>query len=446
LLALQSRAPAYARQQGVSSLPSKPHRALGPGTRPLLLAGIIDDGLGGRSGTQQLRLDSFALGLASGSSSLSFEGEIHGLVLNAAAQDLEVVSEVELVPPLRHVPYYGSGSTGSARPFHPPRGHAARRRGGRLRSVPLVSVVIVTHNSREDVARCLASLPSAAEAIIVDNASTDDTPDEVRRLRPDAIVIQNRSNRGFGAACNQGLEAASGDLALLLNPDAEARRGAIEALAEALNTDSDAVAAGGSLRFPDGRLQDSVAGKLTLWALFCEQTGLERILHAYWQTPRLLAMGPGPHEVEQVMGACMMLKRNSDGRFPRFDERFFLYCEDTELCHRLRAAGGKILFVTAAEFVHALGTSSKAARWRAVAFYNRGKELYFAIHHGAIAGGVAFVLNRLGALLRLALWSVLCVLMPWRLMKSAAKVLLFARVLAAPLDPYARWVRRQPCE
>lgn len=312
--------------------------------------------------------------------------------------------------------------------------------------MPLVSVVIVTHNSREDVARCLASLPSAVETIIVDNASTDGTPDEVRRLRPDAIVIQNRSNRGFGAACNQGLEAASGDLALLLNPDAEARQGAIEALAEALNADSDAVAAGGSLRFPDGRLQGSVAGKLTLWALFCEQTGLERILHVYWQTPRLRAMGSGQYEVEQVMGACMMLKRDRDGRFPRFDERFFLYCEDTELCFRLRDAGGKILFVPAAEFVHALGTSSEAARWRAVAFYNRGKELYFAIHHGAIAGVVAFVLNRLGALLRLALWSVLCVLMPWRLRKSAAKVLLFARVLAAPLDPYARWVRRQPCE
>lgn len=319
--------------------------------------------------------------------------------------------------------------------------------------MPLVSVVIVTHNSREDLARCLASLPPprtdaglSVQAIIVDNASTDGTPDEVRRLRPDALLIENSCNRGFGPACNQGLEAASGDLALLLNPDAAARPGAIEALAHALEASRDAVAAGGSLHFPHGRPQDSVAGRLTLWALLCEQTGLERILHVYWQTPRLLSKGSGPHEVEQVMGACMMLKRDANNRFPRFDERFFLYCEDTELCKRLRDAGGKILFVPTAEFVHALGTSSEASRWRAVAYYNRGKEMYFLIHHGLAAGVTAFVLNRLGALLRMALWSVLCVLMPWRLMRSAAKVLLFSRVLAAPLDPYARWARREPCE
>ncbi|MER3413395.1 MAG: hypothetical protein C4341_03990 [Armatimonadota bacterium] len=312
--------------------------------------------------------------------------------------------------------------------------------------MPLVSVVIVTHNSREDVARSLASLPSDVDAIIVDNASSDGTPAEARRLRPDAVILQNRSNRGFGAACNQGLEAAKGDLALLLNPDAFARPGAIEALAEALVADPDAVAAGGRLYFPNGRLQDSVAGKLTLWALFCEQSGLERIIHAYWRTPMLVEMGIGPHEVDQVMGACMMLKRAKDGRFPRFDERFFLYCEDTELCRRLRDAGGKILFVPAAEFVHALGMSSESSRWRAVAFYNRGKELYFAIHHGGLAGVMAFAMDRLGALLRMMVWLALCVVIPWRLRKSAAKVLLFARVLVAPTDPYTRWVRTETCE
>lgn len=309
-----------------------------------------------------------------------------------------------------------------------------------------MSVIVVTHNSREDVTKCLASLPSAVQAVVVDNASNDGTPDNVRRLRPDAILIENRCNRGFGAACNQGLEVAEGGLALLLNPDAAAQPGAIETLALALETRKDAVAAGGSLYFPDGRPQDSVAGRLTLWALLCEQTGLERILHVYWQTPRLLRKGSDLHEVEQVMGACMMLKRRADGSFPRFDERFFLYCEDTDLCKRLRDEGGAILFVPEAKFIHALGTSSEVARWRAVAFYNRGKELYFEIHHGLLARIAAFVLNRLGALLRLMAWAALCVLMPWRFRRSVQRLIWFTRVLFAPLDPYTRWARRGVCE
>jgi GT2 family glycosyltransferase len=306
--------------------------------------------------------------------------------------------------------------------------------------LPTVSVVIVTHNSREEIEECLSSLPPDVETIIVDNASQDGTIEVATRLRPDARVIRNRTNRGFGAANNQGLAIADGQYALLLNPDASAGPGSVERLAAVLDARPEAVAAGGLLRFPDGRLQDSVAGPLTLWALLCEQTGLERLLHAYWRTNDLLRRGRGPHEVEQVMGACLMLRREATGGFPTFDERFFLYCEDTELCHRLRRRG-KIFFVPEAEFVHRLGTSSEERRWMAVAYYNRGKELYFRIHRGPIAWFLAFALNRLGALLRCIAW---CLLLPLRPKCALRRIPLFLRVLFAPLDPYSSWAGHKP--
>lgn len=91
-----------------------------------------------------------------------------------------------------------------------------------------------------------------------------------------------------------------------------------------------------------------------------------------------------------------MVRRDAE---PRFDERFFLYCEDTELCHRLREKG-RIIYDPRAEFTHELGSSSKANRWRSVARYNYGKCLYFKITRGPAAAAACWMLNRIGAFMR----------------------------------------------
>jgi len=100
------------------------------------------------------------------------------------------------------------------------------------------------------------------------------------------------------------------------------------------------------------------------------------------------------------MGACLMMRRGE-----LFDERFFLYCEDTDLCARLLRRGD-ILYVPEAQFFHELGTSSKAHRWKAIAMYNSGKELYFRIHHGPVKASWCWLLDRLGGLLRCLAWFV----------------------------------------
>jgi GT2 family glycosyltransferase len=164
----------------------------------------------------------------------------------------------------------------------------------------------------------------------------------------------------------------------------------------------DAAVCGGQLRYPDGRIQPSCARELTLWWVFCEQSMLAklfphtRLFGGYWRTHWDFS---ATIETEQVMGACMMLRRP----FPRFDEDYFLYCEDTDLCYRVRQAGGKIYYVHDAVFVHHLGASGEPQRAQMVIYYNRGKERYLRKFHGAWQARVCRWLNKGGALLRVLL-------------------------------------------
>lgn len=296
-------------------------------------------------------------------------------------------------------------------------------------SVSRVSAIVVSYNTRDLLRRCLESLSEADEVIVVDNDSTDGSADIVQADFPSVKLIRNSRNLGFGAANNQGIAAMTGELAFLLNSDARARPGAVALLRSTLYADPGLVAVGGKLVSPDGTLQNSSANALTLWALFCEQTLLERLfpgsvnLSPYWNTSRL-AERTGPQETAQVMGACLMFRP-----VERFDERFFMYCEDTELCRRL-SRHGKIAYVPEAVFEHELGASTSSRRWLAVARYNRGKELYFLIHHGSAARATAFLMNRFGALLRLLLWTIPAVLTLALWGKARSQVGLWLRVLS----------------
>ncbi len=287
-----------------------------------------------------------------------------------------------------------------------------------------VSVVVVSFNTKEKLHHCLSCVEPEHELIVVDNASTDGSAEMVRTEFPHAKLIANEDNRGFGAANNQGATIASGEWMLYLNSDCYASPGSILGLVQALATEQ-AIAGGGKLLNLDGSLQESVAAKLTLWMVFLEQTMLERLLRphglGYWLTREALAKGGAP-EVEQVMGACLVVRQGLEA----FDERFFLYCEDTDLCRRLRKHGS-ILYVPQFEFTHELGSSSSANRWLSVVRYNRGKELYFEIHHGTAARTACWLLDRLGALLRLLAWLPISFIKP----SKRSQVTLFWKVLTA---------------
>jgi N-acetylglucosaminyl-diphospho-decaprenol L-rhamnosyltransferase len=289
-----------------------------------------------------------------------------------------------------------------------------------------VTVVVVSYNTKEKLRKCLEALGEDHEVIVVDNASADGSPEMVDQEFGWVKLIRNSSNRGFGAANNQGASLASRPYTLFLNSDAYAEPGAVERLALEMEKEG-VVAAGGRLLNPDGSLQNSSANRLTLWAVFCEQLYLEKlflrssIFSPYWNSWRFEKAA----DVEQVMGACLMVRSGSAG----FDERFFLYVEDTDLCFRLRKLG-RIRYVPEAKFVHELGSSS-AWRWEAVARYNRGKELFFEIHRGRAAAVFCWLLNRLGALVRLVVWGVATVLTLGLHSPARERAGLFGRVLLA---------------
>lgn len=306
-----------------------------------------------------------------------------------------------------------------------------------------VSVIVVSYNTREKLRRCLSCIEPEHEVIVVDNASSDGSADMVLSEFPHAKLIRNTENRGFGAANNQGLDVMTRELALFLNSDCYASPGAIACLAKAFDSEPGSqpaavrrfrpiVAAGGKLLNSDGSLQDNVAGNLTLWRVLWEQLNLDRFgPFRYWHTAEFELASikhRSPVTVVQVMGACLMIQP-----VERFDERFFLYCEDTELCHRLRKHG-QIVYTPQAIFTHDLGSSSTQNRWKSVALYNRGKELYFSIHKGRLQAGTCWVLNRFGALVRLLAWTIASILTLFQSRTTTSKVALFARVLTAPVN------------
>lgn len=301
--------------------------------------------------------------------------------------------------------------------------------------MPTVTAIVVSYNTKPQLRACLDSLGEADQVIVVDNASGDGSPEMVAELFPSVTLIANNLNKGFGTAVNQGLSEMESDLALVLNADIRAQPGAIPALATAFDSPT-VVAAGGKLVFPDGTVQQSTANPLTLWAVFCEQTGLEklfpdsRLLSPYWTTNRILTENSGAEiiEVGQVMGACLMMKP-----VERFDESFFLYCEDTELCHRL-TKHGRIVYVPGAEFIHELGAASTGSRWRSIALYNSGKDRYFRIHHGKLAALACANLNTIGALMRIWLYGLATLVTLGLVPRFRKQLATFSRVLVAPLS------------
>ncbi len=297
-----------------------------------------------------------------------------------------------------------------------------------------LSILIVSHNTKDKLRKCLMHVGIGHEVVVIDNASTDGSAEMVQAEFPHVRLIRNALNRGFGAANNQGLDASTGEIVLFLNSDAYVSAEAIPGLLRAFD-DPEVIAAGACQRNPDGSLQDSCANELTLWAVFCEQTYLEKLfrrspsLSPYWVTQRAYAEGletGRPVRVAQVMGATLAMRRGE-----RFDERYFLYCEDTDLCKRLSEKGA-IVYVADAEIVHELGSSSSGSRWASIARYNAGKELYFRLHYGALASHACFAIDRLGAALRLGIWlgAALATLGLWGKARRQAQT--FGLVLSAP--------------
>jgi GT2 family glycosyltransferase len=243
--------------------------------------------------------------------------------------------------------------------------------------VSVVTVVIVSHNSRGDLERSLpAVLAGERHVIVVDNASTDGTPRLLRERFPDVELVELGENVGYGAACNEGIARASGRFVLLLNPDAWPVEDGIERLVACAERQQRLAAAGPQLRAPDGTPQRSLFAFPTRWWL-----GRPAItsfpLRA--QVSRLPSLRPVP---KLLVGAALLVRRDAVKEVGGFDPRFFMFYEEVDLCWRLHESDWSVAFCPDAEFVHVGGTATRRDWPTMYREQLRSHLRFLAKHHG----------------------------------------------------------------
>jgi len=291
---------------------------------------------------------------------------------------------------------------------------------------PRVTVIVVTFNARAYVERCLASLrgQEAHELIVVDNGSSDGTREMLERRFGERLL--KLDNPGFGAANNAAARRARGRYLLLLNSDCELGPDAIRALADHLDESPSTWLVAPRLHCADGAAQRSVGRTPTLTTELLNKSMLHRCLPVFtygrWGFT-------GEREVDWATGACAMVRACAFRAVGGFDEGFFMFMEDLDLCARLRAAGGRLWFTDTVRALHHGGASSREVpvKARMLVEGERASRRYFRKHHGERATIAIRVMTVLATALRCLVWLPGLALPRYR-PSAVARLLAYPRV------------------
>jgi GT2 family glycosyltransferase len=271
----------------------------------------------------------------------------------------------------------------------------------------MISIIIVSWNTAQFLENCLASLRAnppdlPVECWVVDNASTDDSPRMVREKFPQVHLIENPENVGFARANNQAIQRCKGKYILLLNPDTLVTSGALQALVDFLDKHLEVGAAGARILNPNGSLQISSHPRPTLsrelWRLF----HLDRLLpYAEYSLNKWEAAQA--QDVDVLIGACLLLRKDVLEQVGSLDEDYFMYSEEVDLCYRIQRAGWRLYWVPQAEVVHFGGQSTQQVPTEMFLNLYLGKIKYFRKHHGWLAAPIYKLILRIAALSRIML-------------------------------------------
>jgi GT2 family glycosyltransferase len=246
-----------------------------------------------------------------------------------------------------------------------------------------VSIIIVNYKGRELLDDCFRSLPESTrrswEVLFVDNGSQDGSVEYVEQAHPKAILVRNTKNLGFAAAVNQGRSLAQGNYILLLNTDARLGKGSLDLLIDAMEARPECGIAAPQLVHADGTLQHSFDTDPTLATTFLNKSLLRRLFPGLH--PSLRQSMQEPWEVENVIGASMLIRAETFLAVGAFDEDFFLFLEETDFCRRARQSEWKVLMVPEARVVHLQGRSKQKVAVRARIEYVRSLFTYFRKYH-----------------------------------------------------------------
>jgi hypothetical protein len=272
---------------------------------------------------------------------------------------------------------------------------------------PDLSIVVVNWNVRELLRRCLVSIAGSdgllvagldtlrystngwqAEVIVVDNASADGSVAMLAQDFPRVQVIANQENLGFTRANNQGLTASRGRYVLFLNPDTELAPAALRLLLDYAEAHPQVGVVGPQLRHGDGSLQSSRRRFPSLATFFVESTVVQR----WWPQNRVLARyyvldrpDDAASQVDWVVGACMLVRRAMLEQIGGFDEGFFMYSEELDLCRRGVDAGWQVVYLPGAVVTHYEGKSSEQVVAARHIRFHSSRVRYVRKYHGRLA-------------------------------------------------------------
>jgi N-acetylglucosaminyl-diphospho-decaprenol L-rhamnosyltransferase len=271
------------------------------------------------------------------------------------------------------------------------------------------SVLIVGFHTYDELGRCLASLETHerdVEVIVVDHDADPARGRELVAAHPRIKYDPTADNRGFGAGVNRAARQATAPLLLILNPDVELRAPVVGPLIACLDAHPQTAIVGGLVREPDGRVQASARRFPDVTTPFGGRTSwLTRVLPGNPLSRRNLAatdVHGGCTQVDWVTGAFMIVRREVFESLGGFDERFFMYWEDSDLCLRALQAGWKTMYEPSAEVLHATGQASRHAPVRSLVAFHRSVFHHYW-KHGSWRARLAAPLVAAGLVVRLGL-------------------------------------------
>ena len=281
---------------------------------------------------------------------------------------------------------------------------------------PDLSVVILTYNVRDMVLDCVDSVMQASdglgvEIIVSDNCSMDGTVDAVRQRYPDIVMIENKENRGYAAGNNRGIEVSHGRHVLILNPDTIVDKDALRMTLDYAESHPECGVVGCRVLNRDGSVQQSWFAKWSLLQALWNGLGLHGVAPMVRIDGQRKFSGEPPDravQIDRLLGCFLWMRRDVINRVGMFDEDFFLYGEEEDLCQRVRDAGLEVHYYPGANIVHYGGQSTKHVKEWARVEANVSKVIWMKKHRGAMVVLVFrtmwsfFLLLRV--LLRLPLW------------------------------------------
>jgi len=275
-----------------------------------------------------------------------------------------------------------------------------------------LSIVIVNWNTRTVLKNCLASIYQHSpkysyEVIVVDNASEDESVSMIKELFQEVLVKQNSTNLGFAQACNQGIAISKGLYILLINPDILIINDSINNLLMFAESHKNAHILGCRILGPDKKLQQSCFMfpsllNILIWG-FC--------LHRLFPNNKLFGRqdmtwwdANDERHVEVIKGCFLLVRQELFSQIGLFDEDYFIYAEETDLCYRCKKAGYDILFTPSAEVIHIGEQSAKQKPFYSKLQLYKSYSLFFKKHHSKLKYLIASFLILFFVLLRIPIW------------------------------------------